>query len=137
MTLPRPEITDALGTGKNFRNNIRFIDFLPCLSLGIGYRRIPILAIGNDVYCDTNHISAALERQFSASQGFPTIFPNRKDGGKAETGLIKALAAFYADRPLFSLASTALPYNKFTPEFIEDRNKVSSLSFALRESCLL
>ncbi|OCB84378.1 hypothetical protein A7U60_g8362 [Sanghuangporus baumii] len=103
MMLPRPEITDALG---------------------IGYRRIPILAIGNDVFCDTNLIVSAVERCFPVSQGFPTLFPDRKDGGKGDTGIIELLAAFYVDRPLFSLASTALPYDKFSPEFIEDRSKL-------------
>ena len=42
MTLPRPEVMDMLG---------------------IKYRRIPILAIGNDVYCDTSLIASALERR--------------------------------------------------------------------------
>ncbi|KAL5527375.1 hypothetical protein ACEPAG_6166 [Sanghuangporus baumii] len=102
MTLPRPEITDALG---------------------IGYRRIPILAIGNDVFCDTNLIISAVESRFPANQGFPTLFPDRKDGGKGDTGIVELLAAFYVDRPLFSLATTALPYDKFSPEFIEDRSK--------------
>ncbi|KAH8113218.1 hypothetical protein DFH11DRAFT_325744 [Phellopilus nigrolimitatus] len=102
MTLPRPEITDQLG---------------------IGYRRIPILAIGNDVYCDTSLIAPAIEHHFSETKGFPTLFPPRKDGGKADTGMIKALTTFYVDRPLFYLASRCLPYQKFTPEFIEDRSK--------------
>ncbi|KAI5124958.1 hypothetical protein M0805_007385 [Coniferiporia weirii] len=102
MTLPRPEITDMLG---------------------IGYRRIPILALGNDVYCDTSLIISMIERHFSEREGFPTLFPSRKDGGKADTGMIKALATFYVDRPLFNLASTSLPYKKFAPEFIEDRSK--------------
>lgn len=34
--LPRPEITDLLG---------------------LNYRRIPVLAIGNDVYCDTRFLA--------------------------------------------------------------------------------
>ncbi|EJD01143.1 uncharacterized protein FOMMEDRAFT_110715 [Fomitiporia mediterranea MF3/22] len=102
MTLPRPEITDTLG---------------------IAYRRIPILSIGNDVYCDTSLIIPALERRFPPSLGFPTLFPQRKDGAKADTGMIKAFAAFYADRPLFTLGSNALPYNKFPPEMIADRSK--------------
>lgn len=107
MTLPRPELSDMLG---------------------VGYRRIPILAIGNDVYCDTALISNALERAFGPSQGFPTLYPKRKDGGKADTGMVKALTTFYVDRPLFSLATQCLPYDKFTPEFIADRTKVSIIS---------
>lgn len=104
MTLPRPELSEMLG---------------------VGYRRIPVLAIGNDVYCDTSLISNAVERTFGQAQGFPTLYPKRKDGGKADTGMIKALATFYADRPLFTLASQCLPYDKFSPEFIADRSKAS------------
>lgn len=33
-------------------------------SLGIKYRRIPLLSIGNDVYCDTYLILRELERRF-------------------------------------------------------------------------
>lgn len=46
--LPRPEIND----------------------LGIGYRRIPVLAIDNDVYCDTSLIVSVLEKRFPASSGY-------------------------------------------------------------------
>ncbi|THH11719.1 hypothetical protein EW145_g458 [Phellinidium pouzarii] len=91
--------------------------------LGIGYRRVPILAIGNDVYCDTSLISSVIDRHFPENQGFPALFPQRKDGGKADTGMIKAFCTFYVDRPLFNLASSSLPYKKFTAEFIEDRGK--------------
>ena len=55
MTLPRPEITDLLG---------------------IKYRRIPILAIGNDVYCDTRLIAPVLEREFSPQEGYGSLYPN-------------------------------------------------------------
>ena len=105
MTLPRPDITD---------------------SLGINYRRIPILAIGNDVYCDTSLITPVLERQFSPQHGYPTIFPLRKDGTKADTGLAKAFTTFYVDRVLFTPAANNLPYNKFPKAFVEDRSKVDS-----------
>ena len=46
--------------------------------LGIDYRRIPVLAIGNDAYCDTAIIGTVLERRFPASEGYGTLFPPRK-----------------------------------------------------------
>ena len=71
MTLPRPDLADRLG---------------------VTYRRIPVLAIGKDVYCDSSLIASVLERRFPASEGFGTLFPKRNGGGKADTGIIKAFS---------------------------------------------
>ncbi|KAK7035798.1 glutathione s-transferase [Favolaschia claudopus] len=99
--LPRPEITDLLG---------------------VTYRRIPILAIGNDIYCDTSLIASALERRFPHSNGYyGTLFPNKKHGGSPDTGLIKAFAKHWPDTVLFSLAPLHLPWEKFPPKFLQDR----------------
>ncbi|KJA30040.1 hypothetical protein HYPSUDRAFT_32093 [Hypholoma sublateritium FD-334 SS-4] len=99
--LPRPEITEYLG---------------------INYRRIPILAIGNDVYCDTSIITAALERRFPPSQGYGTIFPKGKHSGKADTGMIKAFAKSYAEAVLFAPAVTMIPWQALPEAFIKDRS---------------
>ena len=56
MVMPKPELTPLTG----------------------GYRRIPVLQIGADVYCDTNLIAAELERRHPE----PTIYPQ---GRVAET----------------------------------------------------
>ena len=95
----------------------------PMLSdlLGISYRRIPVLAIGNDVYCDTNLISSALERRFPASQGHKTLFPCRVGGGKTDTGLTKALVSYWSDNMIFRLLGDSLPYQKLDAEFLKDR----------------
>ncbi|EIW61458.1 uncharacterized protein TRAVEDRAFT_162670 [Trametes versicolor FP-101664 SS1] len=100
-TLPRPDLADRLG---------------------VTYRRIPVLAIGKDVYCDTSLIAAVLERRFPPSEGYATFFPARKGGGKADTGMIKALSFSYGDRTVFPLAAENLPYKKFPPEFLKDRS---------------
>ncbi|KAI0637991.1 hypothetical protein C8Q77DRAFT_403635 [Trametes polyzona] len=100
-TLPRPDLADRLG---------------------VTYRRIPVLAIGRDVYCDSSLIATVLERRFPPSEGYSTLFPARKGGGKADTGMVKALCTFYADRAVFPLAAENLPYRKFTPEFVNDRS---------------
>ncbi|KAI0677054.1 hypothetical protein C8Q78DRAFT_63602 [Trametes maxima] len=99
--LPRPDLADRLG---------------------VTYRRIPILAIGRDIYCDSSLIASALERRFPPSEGYPTLFPARKGGGKADTGMVKALSMTYADRAVFPLAAENLPYKKFAPEFVKDRS---------------
>jgi hypothetical protein len=96
--------------------------------LGIAYRRIPVLAIGNDIYCDTSLIASALERRFPSSEGHPTLFPRRKGGGSTDTGLIKALAMYYIDRTVFSLTASSMSYNKFPESFLKDRADVCILS---------
>ncbi|KAF7345668.1 Glutathione s-transferase [Mycena venus] len=99
--IPRPEITDLLG---------------------VTYRRIPILAIGNDIYCDTSLITSALERRFPASQGYGTIFPNRKNGGGADTGFINAFVKHWADTAVFFTGVRVVNWERFPPEFVKDRS---------------
>lgn len=99
--LPRPEITERLG---------------------VIYRRIPILAIGNDVYCDTSLIVSVLERRFPPSQGYGTLFPKRKNGENADTGLIKAFSTFYAGSTLFPPTANLLPWDKIPETFLKDRS---------------
>ncbi|THV08599.1 hypothetical protein K435DRAFT_825045 [Dendrothele bispora CBS 962.96] len=99
--LPRPEITELLG---------------------LTYRRIPVLAIGNDIYCDTSLIIPALERRFPTKKGYGTVFPAKKHGASADTGLVKAFARHYADTVLFPLAPAMLPWDKLPSSFIEDRS---------------
>lgn len=100
--LPRPELSELLG---------------------ISYRRIPVLAIGNDVYCDTSLIAYALERRFPASAGHGTLFPKRKGGG-TDTGMIKAFAQSYTDKMVFPLAAGMLPWEKLPEAFLKDRSDV-------------
>lgn len=108
MTLPRPELSETLG---------------------VTYRRIPILAIGRDVYTDTSLIASALERRYPASDGYGTLLPHRKGGGSSDTGMAKALAMFYLDRAVFPLAAASLPYSKFPESFLKDRSDVSCVVF--------
>lgn len=110
MTAPRPELADVLG---------------------VHYRRIPVLAIGNDVYCDSSIIASVLERRFPPSQGFGTLFPLRKNGGGPDIGVSKALAMFWTDRIVFPLVADCLPYDKFDENFVKDRGAVSEALFLL------
>jgi glutathione S-transferase len=81
-----------------------------------GYRRIPVLQIGADVYCDSQLIAQVLERLHPE----PTIFPN------GSRGLCCALG-FWSDRLLF-LASVPVLFGKIGPAvpkaFIEDRSRL-------------
>ena len=66
-----------------------------------GYRRVPVLQVGADIYCDTLLICEVLE----ALQPAPSLYPH------GQTGLARTLAQ-WADGTLFS---TAMAYN-FSPK---------------------
>jgi glutathione S-transferase len=78
-----------------------------------GYRRIPVLQIGADVYCDTRRILAELECRFPE----PSLYP---DGTRGQVDLIAA----WADRCLFPNALGlvfGLHGDRFPPELHADR----------------
>ena len=104
MTLPRPELSETLG---------------------INYRRIPILAIGRDFYADTSLIASTLERRYPATAGYGSLFPQRKGGGPSETGMVKTLVMYYFDRVVFPLTAFSMPFQKFPETFVKDRAEVS------------
>ncbi|OCH88277.1 hypothetical protein OBBRIDRAFT_889230 [Obba rivulosa] len=93
------------------------------LMLGVSYRLIPVLAIGNDVYCDSSLIAPVLERRFPPSEGYGTIFPKRKGGGNSDPGIIKAYSTFYVEKVISSLVSKSIPFHKFGPAFVKDRSE--------------
>ncbi|KAK2464914.1 hypothetical protein APHAL10511_002990 [Amanita phalloides] len=88
--------------------------------LGITYRRLPILAIGRDVYCDSSLITVALERQFPPSKRYGTIFPKPKHGGHTQTGLVKTLTQ-QVENTIIPLTVSLLPWDEFSESFIQDR----------------
>ncbi|KAI0921654.1 hypothetical protein AcW1_004435 [Taiwanofungus camphoratus] len=93
--------------------------------LGIAYRRIPVLAIGNDVYCDSSLIASVLERRFPPSQGYDTLFPLRKGSDKADVSSTKVFATYYIEGEVFTLATDHLAYEKLPANFIQDRSSFS------------
>ncbi|KAI4519114.1 hypothetical protein K525DRAFT_206856, partial [Schizophyllum commune Loenen D] len=113
--LPRPELSELLG---------------------LGYRRIPVLAIGRNLYCDTSLIASVLERRFPTSGGHGTLFPKRRDGSTTDTGLVKAFAQFYADSALFPTAVPFVPWDKVPAAFLADRSKVRTREITLVEEQL-
>ncbi|WP_315838439.1 glutathione S-transferase family protein [Bradyrhizobium prioriisuperbiae] len=58
-----------------------------------GYRRIPVLQIGADIFCDTRRILAELDRRYPE----PPLYPSGTDG-------LADIIAAWADRELFATA---------------------------------
>src|SRR5438128_1860068 len=82
-----------------------------------GYRRIPVLQIGADVYCDTQVIVRLLERLHPA----PTLYPGGSEGTCHAWNL-------WADRLLFLplvAAVFAETWQFLPPEFIADRTRMA------------
>src|SRR5262245_28161980 len=81
-----------------------------------GYRRIPVLQIGADVYCDSQLIARVLERRHPS----PTLYPDASEGTCHAWNL-------WADRALF-LPVVAVVFadigHMVPPAFIEDRSKM-------------
>ncbi|KAF8587196.1 hypothetical protein K439DRAFT_1407840 [Ramaria rubella] len=92
--------------------------------LGILYRRVPVLALGRDVFVDTALIAPVLEKHFPAPQ-YPSLFPPRKgsEAGCRDIGVQKALSRFYADKELFNLGYDLLPWARTPVAVREDRRK--------------
>jgi len=89
-----------------------------------GYRRIPMLQIGADVYCDSQLIARVLE----AWQPEPTLYPGGSEGVCHGMALWADRTLFMAAVPvLFALIGDAVPQ-----AFIDDRSKLlgGRLSFA-------
>jgi glutathione S-transferase len=86
------------------------------LPLTGGYRRIPVLQIGADVYCDSQVIVRVLERLHPD----PTLYPGGSEG-------ICHAVSLWADR-LFFFSTTVVLFDLIgahvPKEFIEDRTKL-------------
>lgn len=86
-----------------------------------GYRRIPVMQIGADIYCDSQLIVRELERRFPK----PTLFP------AGDRGLIQA-TALWTDRVVFQTA-VAIIFgglgDKVPQAFIKDREALRGGSF--------
>lgn len=91
------------------------------LALTGGYRRIPVLQIGADIYCDSVLIVRELERRFPE----PTLFPSGTPG-------IDQATAQWTDRAFFQSAVTVIFAglgDSVGQEFIRDREALSGQPF--------
>src|SRR5262249_50307927 len=81
-----------------------------------GYRRIPVLQIGADVYCDSQLIARVLEQLHPE----PTLYPGGSEGPCHALSLRADRVFFGASVPvLFALLGDQVPR-----AFIEDRSKL-------------
>ena len=86
------------------------------LAMTGGYRRIPVMQIGADIYCDSQCILMELERRFPS----PTFFPNNG------AGLPFALSR-WTDGPIFDLvfrAAFAPAAASLPPALVADRSRL-------------
>ncbi|QIW97296.1 hypothetical protein AMS68_002814 [Peltaster fructicola] len=89
-------------------------------TFNLTYRKIPVLAIGRDLYCDTSIICEALEHRFDAGQGYRTLYPSTSDGRKYQA-LIRGFASYWTDRPLFRATTGLIPASAWRTSFGQDR----------------
>ncbi len=86
-----------------------------------GYRRIPVMQIGADIYCDSALIVRELERRYPA----PTLFPN------GDHGLAHALVQ-WTDRSFFQAAVAVIFGNigdQVPESFLKDRTALTGQPF--------
>ncbi|KAH8827584.1 hypothetical protein DL96DRAFT_1599528 [Flagelloscypha sp. PMI_526] len=88
-------------------------------ALGVGYRRIPVLIIGRDIYCDTGRIVNAIESHCSHR----SIYPTREDGSNDAT-FIWTWSKHYVERIVTLPVVQLIPWEKFPPAFIDDRSQL-------------
>ncbi|KAA1100930.1 hypothetical protein PGT21_001818 [Puccinia graminis f. sp. tritici] len=94
------------------------------LLLGITYRKVPVVAINDTVYCDTYKIAEALESLYPHSNEHPSLFPKAPNLGDQQSSILqKTLVQFVADRPLFKLAVALMPWENLPKAFLDDRGK--------------
>jgi glutathione S-transferase len=86
-----------------------------------GYRRIPVLQIGADIYCDSQLIVRELERRFPDKPLYPA----------GQAGLVNATEQ-WCDKAVFQSAVVAIfgaLGDKVDPAFIKDREALSGQPF--------
>ena len=108
VTLPRPDLKERLG---------------------VNYRRIPVLSIGRDIYCDTLIMLEKLESLFPYKNG--EVLRKGKNG--TERGLEKLLEK-WTDVVVFKYAAAAIPTSLDAirdKTFIDDRTELWGRDWAV------
>ncbi|KAF2637318.1 hypothetical protein P280DRAFT_114643 [Massarina eburnea CBS 473.64] len=91
-------------------------------TFALPYRKIPILALGRDIYCDTSLIIEALEHFFLPTAGYGTIYPACPGMSNWHyKGVARGLASFWTDRPLFRITTGLIPPSVWRTSFGTDR----------------
>ena len=106
ITLPRPDLT----------------------ALGVQYRRIPLLSVGRDIYCDTLLILEKLESMYGDDSGYKKISANNP----TEKALEK-LFEKWTDVVVFKSAAAVIPSSldlMKDPNFQKDREELWGRSWS-------
>jgi glutathione S-transferase len=89
-------------------------------AFNLTYRKIPVCAIGHDIYCDTAVILEALEQFFPKRS---SLYP--KDGnGRSNKALIRGFASYWTDRPFFRVTTGLIPGVVWKTSFGVDRSEL-------------
>ncbi|GAA5800335.1 hypothetical protein HPULCUR_005762 [Helicostylum pulchrum] len=91
-----------------------------------GYRKTPILQIGNHVYCDSKSIFLALEELYPE----PSLYPKLANGESSE-GSARSFT-MWVDNVLFNNIVSQLPVKDLGDEFLVDRELVLGLKLDLK-----
>ncbi|KAJ4361089.1 uncharacterized protein N0V89_001658 [Didymosphaeria variabile] len=91
-------------------------------TFGLTYRKIPVVAIGKDIYCDTSLIIEALEHFFPTKEGYGSVYPPIQ--GWNYKGLARGFASFWIDRPFFRTTTGLIPPSVWTSPFGTDRGQL-------------
>ena len=92
--------------------------------LNVHYRRIPILAIGRDIYCDSRLIIDKLEARWSPESRLGS------SGGAFERGVEKLLEGWTVDGGPFARVAALTPAERLTDKaWIEDRKEMTGGRF--------
>ena len=89
-------------------------------NFNLTYRKIPVLALGRELYCDTSLIIEALEHFFPETEGYQTLYPKAADG-RNYRAMIRGFASYWTDRPLFRVACGLMPASIWRSQFGRDR----------------
>ncbi|KAK5675662.1 hypothetical protein LTS10_011762 [Elasticomyces elasticus] len=89
-------------------------------TFGLTYRKIPVLAIGKEIYCDTSLIIEALEHFFPDSEGYQSLYPRAADGRNYRP-MMRGFASYWIDRPFFRATCGLMPGSVWRTSFGQDR----------------
>jgi len=90
-------------------------------TFGLTYRKIPVLAIGREFYCDTSLIAEALEHFFPDSEGYRSLYPVAADG-RNYRAMIRGFASYWVERPFFRVTTGLIPSSVWRTTFGKDRS---------------
>ncbi|KAH0827251.1 hypothetical protein AYO21_09098 [Fonsecaea monophora] len=90
-------------------------------NFNVTYRKIPVLAIGREIYIDTSLILEVLESQFPPANGYGTLYPSSAASFRP---LLRGFASYWTDRPFFRVTTGLIPASVWRTHFGTDRSNL-------------